>query len=68
SDLFAPIFSEIERMSGKRYGARVPKKREEVSEEEMNDCIFRVLADHVRTSLFPLPTGLCQETRVGTMC
>jgi alanyl-tRNA synthetase len=58
SDLFAPIFSEIEKMSGKKYGARVPKSRDEVSEEEMNDCIFRVLADHVRTLSFSIADGI----------
>jgi alanyl-tRNA synthetase len=58
SDLFAPIFAEIEKMSGKKYGARVPKNREEVSEEEMNDCIFRVLADHVRTLSFSIADGI----------
>jgi alanyl-tRNA synthetase len=58
SDLFAPIFSEIEKMSGKKYGARVPKNRDEVSEEEMNDCIFRVLADHVRTLSFSIADGI----------
>jgi len=58
SDLFAPIFSEIEKMSGKKYGARVPKNREEVSDEETNDCIFRVLADHVRTLSFSIADGI----------
>jgi alanyl-tRNA synthetase len=36
----------------------VPKNREEVSEEEMNDCIFRVLADHVRTLSFSIADGI----------
>ena len=58
SDLFVPIFAEIEKMSGKKYGMRVPKNREEVSEEEMNDCIFRVLADHVRTLSFSIADGI----------
>ena len=58
SDLFAPIIAEIEKMSGKKYGARVPKNREEVGEEEMNDCIFRVLADHVRTLSFSIADGI----------
>jgi alanyl-tRNA synthetase len=58
SDLFAPIFSEIEKMSGKKYGARVPNSREEVSVEEMKDCIFRVLADHVRTLSFSIADGI----------
>jgi alanyl-tRNA synthetase len=45
-------------MSGKKYGARVPKSRDVVSEEEMNDCIFRVLADHVRTLSFSIADGI----------
>ncbi|HBZ84334.1 MAG TPA: alanine--tRNA ligase, partial [Verrucomicrobia subdivision 6 bacterium] len=58
SDLFAPIFAEIQRESGHEYGARVPKKRSDLSGEEMNDCIFRVLADHVRTLSFSIADGI----------
>lgn len=58
SDLFAPIFAEIQRESGHKYGARVPKKRSDLSGEEMNDCIFRVLADHVRTLSFSIADGI----------
>ncbi len=58
SDLFAPIFAEIQKESGHPYGARVPKKREDVSGDEMNDCIFRVLADHVRTLSFSIADGI----------
>ena len=58
SDLFAPIFAEIQRESGHPYGARVPKKRSDLSGEEMNDCIFRVLADHVRTLSFSIADGI----------
>ena len=58
SDLFAPIFAEIQKESGHKYGARVPKKRSDLSGEEMNDCIFRVLADHVRTLSFSIADGI----------
>ena len=58
SDLFSPIFSKIQAISGVSYGAKVPKSREGVRPEEMNDCIFRVLADHVRTLSFSIADGI----------
>jgi len=58
SDLFSPIFAKIQSISGVSYGAKVPKSREEVKPEEMNDCIFRVLADHVRTLSFSIADGI----------
>ncbi|NDA26709.1 MAG: alanine--tRNA ligase, partial [Verrucomicrobia bacterium] len=58
SDLFSPIFAKIQSISGVSYGSKVPKSREEVKPEEMNDCIFRVLADHVRTLSFSIADGI----------
>ena len=58
SDLFSPIFAKIQQISGVSYGAKVPRSREEVKPEEMNDCIFRVLADHVRTLSFSIADGI----------
>jgi len=58
SDLFSPIFEKIQQISGVAYGARVPASREGVKAEEMNDCIFRVLADHVRTLSFSIADGI----------
>ncbi|NBR47001.1 MAG: alanine--tRNA ligase, partial [Verrucomicrobia bacterium] len=58
SDLFSPIFEKIQQISGVAYGARVPTSREGVKAEEMNDCIFRVLADHVRTLSFSIADGI----------
>lgn len=47
SDLFSPIIKNIERLSGKKYGA-VP----------LNDISMRVIADHIRTAAFVLSEGL----------
>ena len=58
SDLFSPIFAKIQQISGVSYGAKAPKSREGVKPEEMNDCIFRVLADHVRTLSFSIADGI----------
>jgi len=58
SDLFSPIFAKIQSICGVSYGAKVPKRREEVRPEEMSDCIFRVLADHVRTLSFSIADGI----------
>ena len=41
TDLFAPIIAEIERLSGKKYG-----------EAENDTRAMRIIADHVRTSVF----------------
>ncbi len=43
TEVFAPIIAEIEHLSGKRYG-----------DDEGNDTSIRILADHVRTSVFIL--------------
>ncbi len=49
SDVFTPIFKKIEELSGKKYTGTLPESRENISEQEMTDCAFRVLADHIRT-------------------
>ncbi|MCK9548160.1 MAG: alanine--tRNA ligase [Sphaerochaeta sp.] len=43
TEVFAPIIAEIERLSSKRYG-----------DDEAHDTSIRILADHVRTSVFIL--------------
>jgi alanyl-tRNA synthetase len=43
TEVFAPIIAEIERLSSKRYG-----------DDEGSDTSIRILADHVRTSVFIL--------------
>ena len=58
SDLFTDLFEVISTMSGHTYGATLPKNRDDMSGEEMKDCIFRVLADHVRTLSFAIADGI----------
>lgn len=43
TDLFAPIISEIEKLSGKKYGV-----------DEQTDRAIRIVADHTRTATFIL--------------
>ncbi|GHB97708.1 alanine--tRNA ligase [Cerasicoccus arenae] len=58
SDLFQDIFSHISNMSGRSYGATMPNNRDDLSGEELNDVIFRVLADHIRTLSFSIADGI----------
>ena len=58
SDLFTDIFKKISDMSGKTYSATIPADRSDMSLEELTDCIFRVLADHIRTLTFSIADGI----------
>lgn len=58
SDLFTDIFAEISKMSGHKYGYTMPADRDRMTTEEMNDCAFRVLGDHIRTLSFSIADGI----------
>ena len=59
TDVFRPIFNEIERLSGKKYGATVPAAGSAGStEQERMDVAFRVVADHLRTLSFAIADGI----------
>lgn len=58
SDLFQDLFGHISNMSGHTYRGSVPDSREDLSGEQMNDVIFRVLADHIRTLSFSIADGI----------
>lgn len=58
SDLFTDLFRHIAEKSGHTYGATIPEDRNQMTEAEMNDCIFRVLADHIRTLSFSIADGI----------
>ncbi len=58
SDLFTPIFARIAALSGQSYGGLVPGGRSHVSQEEMRDTIFRVLADHARALSCSIADGI----------
>jgi alanyl-tRNA synthetase len=63
TDVFRPIFDELERMSGKRYGSTLPQVNAQgqlvaVTEQEQVDVAFRVIADHIRTLSFAIADGI----------
>ena len=59
TDVFRPIFDEIEKLCGKRYGSTLPKAGSTGdNEQEKNDIAFRVIADHIRTLSFAIADGI----------
>lgn len=63
TDVFRPIFDELEKMSGKRYASTLPKQNTKglyvtESAQEQLDVAFRVLADHIRTLSFAVADGI----------
>src|SRR3712207_625147 len=59
TDVFRPIFDEIEQLSGRRYGSTLPKAGTTgESEQEKIDIAFRVIADHIRTLSFAIADGI----------
>jgi len=59
TDIFRPIFDEIETLSGKTYGSTLPAAGSTgESEQEKTDVAFRVIADHIRTLSFAIADGI----------
>ena len=59
TDVFRPIFDEIERLSGQRYGSTLPPAGSTGdTEQERMDVVFRVIADHLRTLSFAIADGI----------
>ena len=59
TDIFAPIFREIEKLSGKKYTSTLPAAGTQgASEQEKIDIAFRVIADHIRTLSFAIADGI----------
>ena len=59
TDIFRPIFDELEKLSGKTYGSTLPVSGSTGdTEQEKNDVAFRVIADHIRTLSFAIADGI----------
>jgi alanyl-tRNA synthetase len=63
TDVFRPLFDEIERLSGLKYGSTLPVSQADgslvpVSDQEKTDVAFRVIADHIRTLSFAVADGI----------
>jgi alanyl-tRNA synthetase len=59
TDIFRPIFDEIEKLSGRKYGSTLPKPATAgETEQEKVDVAFRVVADHIRTLSFAIADGI----------
>ncbi|MFM8829468.1 MAG: alanine--tRNA ligase-related protein, partial [Spartobacteria bacterium] len=59
TDIFRPIFDEIEKLSGRTYGSTLPASGSTGdTEQEKTDVAFRVIADHIRTLTFAIGDGI----------
>jgi alanyl-tRNA synthetase len=59
TDIFRPIFDEIEKLSGKNYTSTLPRAGATGNSEQENiDIAFRVIADHIRTLSFAIADGI----------
>ncbi|MFL6516121.1 MAG: alanine--tRNA ligase, partial [Chthoniobacterales bacterium] len=61
TDVFRPIFDEIEKLSGKKYTSTLPAHPSQPSTLNAQlsaDVAFRVIADHIRTLSFAIADGI----------
>jgi len=60
TDVFRPIFDEIEKLSGKKYGSTLPDRSQPsaLNSQQATDVAFRVIADHIRALSFAIADGI----------
>ncbi|MEZ0300323.1 MAG: alanine--tRNA ligase [Candidatus Methylacidiphilales bacterium] len=59
TDIFTPLFAELEKLTGKSYGSTLPLPgQKSLTEQETTDVAFRVIADHIRTLSFAIADGI----------
>jgi alanyl-tRNA synthetase len=59
TDIFHPVFDELEKLSGKKYASTLPKHGSAgETEQEKIDIAFRVIADHIRALSFAIADGI----------
>jgi len=59
TDVFRPLFTELEKLSGKKYTSTLPESGSvSHTAQEQIDMAFRVIADHARTLTFAVADGI----------
>ncbi len=60
TDIFRPIFEELEKLSGQEYASSLPKRGEHAIRDLQSDIdvAFRVIADHIRALTFAIADGI----------
>src|SRR6266446_5954530 len=59
TDIFRPIFDELEKLSSEKYTSTLPKSGvAHETEQEKIDIAFRVIADHIRALSFAIADGI----------
>ena len=56
TDVFSPIFRELEKLCGKKYTSTLPT--DNAGEQGKVDIAFRVIADHIRCLSFAIADGI----------
>src|SRR5437660_516132 len=61
TDIFRPIFDELEELSGKKYASTLPTKDSQqptLNSQQTTDVAFRVIGDHIRALSFAIADGI----------
>jgi alanyl-tRNA synthetase len=60
TDVFRPIFDELERLSGKQYAKTLPDRSQPstLNSQQATDVAFRVIGDHIRALSFAIGDGI----------
>src|SRR5206468_9232411 len=60
TDIFRPIFNELEKLSGQKYASTLPDRSQPstLNSQLATDVAFRVIADHIRALSFAIADGI----------